>query len=633
LFQADLLLVKFLPMPDNINQPNVTSEVPLEPAPEVISVSPVLPSQPSTPNSPTQPTPPVPPTPPPPLPKSEILTPDIAPKKPSKTKIILTSIIGLFLLGAVAGAVVLVRQNQDIRKYAAEGDSCEYGQTCTAGEHSGTQSCSGTIQGGTCKYDPNVNPNCSACGYCGDGNCGGGEGADNCPQDCGGGNPRTASQVCTDEGGSATSACTADPSCSSKGGACCDKSGVNNCCYGDSASRKDGACYAGGASGVSCSGTTITNNTGQSVTIRHFTKNPATNNYTCPLTAAGGGDTTLGPGQSTSAGGCEQIDAVGFCGACNDAQCNPPQGTPTTSQPAKLICPDKNAYRDVSPDQSSFNINPVNNLYPNSNVSRGQFILYALNYKNTGTGVAKNGIFTDVLPSQVEYINSDSGCSYNSTNKTLTCNLGDIVSGQESQKAVRVKILDSAPIGSFTNSASINYQGGVPSNCQIPLNISAPGFSPTCPENISCATGYHACTGPDGCPSCCPDGFTPSCPENIMCDEGSYACTGDDGCPSCCAIACECVIIKVYDTSWRQYPASALSGIKPGDTVIFTVQGQTAQGTIDKARFRVNGGNYQETTSKKAGTQEYYYRYIIPNDATKVSIEAQVHLVETESWY
>jgi hypothetical protein len=444
-------------MPDNLNQPNITPKTPMEPAPEVIASdspvsksSPVLPNLPFSPNSPSSsnsPTPPAPSTPPPPLPKSEILTPDIAPKNPSKTKIILASIFGLFFLGAVAGAVVLVKQNQDIRKFAAEGDGCEYGQACGT---NGTQSCSGTIQGGTCKYDPGVNPNCSACGYCGDGNCGGGEGADNCPQDCSGGsNPRTASQVCTAEGGSATSTCTADPGCTSRGGACCDKSGTNYCCYGDSAGRTDGACYAGGDSGVNCSGTTITNNTGGSVTIRHFTKNPDANNFTCPLTAAGGSDTTLAAGQSTSASGCEQIDAVGYCGVCNDAQCNPPQGTPTATQ--------------------------------------------------------------------------------------------------------------------------------------------APTATPTTPPGAT---------------------VTPTT-----------------------AIACECVIIKVYDTDWRQYPERDLSSIKPGDTIIFTVQGQTTQGTIDKARFKINNGDYQETSSKKTGTEEYYYQYTVPNTATAMNIEAEVHLVETGSWY
>lgn len=70
----------------------------------------------------------------------------IAPKK-SKVKIILTSLVAFLLLGSVAGAVILVRQNQDIRKQAADEcptvgapvdtcvTDCPSGKTGTCGGH------------------------------------------------------------------------------------------------------------------------------------------------------------------------------------------------------------------------------------------------------------------------------------------------------------------------------------------------------------------------------------------------------------------------------------------------------------------------------------------------------------------
>jgi len=81
---------------------------------------------------------------------------DIIPPKKSKTKIILTTLIAFLLLGSVAGAVFLVRQNQDIREQAADicaniGDSCtdDYPEACTTTDgKAGTRQCHKV---GTCK--------------------------------------------------------------------------------------------------------------------------------------------------------------------------------------------------------------------------------------------------------------------------------------------------------------------------------------------------------------------------------------------------------------------------------------------------------------------------------------------------
>jgi hypothetical protein len=485
-------------MPDNLNQPKATTDMPLEPAPEVINTdAPASVSQPSSPNpsiSPNPPIPPTPPSPPPPLPESEILTPDIAPKKASKTKIILTSIIGLFLLGAVAGAVVLVKQNQDMRKYAAEGDSCEYGQACTAGDHSGTQSCNGTIQGGTCKYDPSTT-SCGACGYCGDGDCGGGEGSDNCPQDC---TPPVGD--CISEGSSG---------CTSK--SCCTSSNVchNNVCTACGTIGDEGTCWTH----ANC----------------HWES----------------GSCRSGPNPNPGAGEC-QID----CGA----------------------------------DRSGVSVTAKSGFETKCQGATVTAVYFAKTCNSSTSCAGTTTTTTGSLPFNVSTIGND--CGYYQTDITASTSKGGTCDARSA-----------GPIGACTT----------PTVTAAPTSTTAP--TPTIPS------------------------FSPTCPENIMCAEGSYSCTGEDGCLTCCAIACECVIIKVYDTSWREYPERALSGIKPGDTVIFTVQGQTTQGTIDKARFKINGGDYQETTTKKAGTQEYYYQYTIPSTAISMNVEAQVHLVETESWY
>lgn len=108
---------------------------------------------------------------------------DTGPKGPSKKTAFL--LLGLLLLlVSIPLGVYYLRERIELRKKAAEGELCTYGEHCIVDGKQGTRSCTGTIQDGICKYNPNIDPNCSACGYCGDGICGGGEGADNCPQDC-----------------------------------------------------------------------------------------------------------------------------------------------------------------------------------------------------------------------------------------------------------------------------------------------------------------------------------------------------------------------------------------------------------------------------------------------------------------
>ena len=202
---------------------SISTNIPLEPPPSSTNITPPPSSQ---------------ETPPP-----HIVSPISGGK--SRVKVILSAIALLLFLASIPAAVFLIQQRQEISKKAAEsapscpagfqdlgtygeccdcqkavevrycknpdtgeetwtksdcvhdasnctqncpppgGQTCTYGQTCDASGHSGTQSCTGTVQNGECKYDPGVSPNCSSCTWCGDGNCGGGEGIENCPQDCG----------------------------------------------------------------------------------------------------------------------------------------------------------------------------------------------------------------------------------------------------------------------------------------------------------------------------------------------------------------------------------------------------------------------------------------------------------------
>lgn len=113
--------------------------------------------------------------------------------------------------------------------------------------------------------------------------------------------------------------------------------------------------------------------------------------------------------------------------------------------------------------------------------------------------------------------------------------------------------------------------------------------------------------------------------------------TGDEEEP---AFTAQCLNIKVYNTNWNQLSAIQLPDLKKGDSVRFAVVGGNSHGTVDKARFRINDGTWQETANKNPNN-EYYFAYTIPQVTIQTvppppittKVEAQIHLKETNQWF
>lgn len=95
----------------------------------------------------------------------------------------------------------------------------------------------------------------------------------------------------------------------------------------------------------------------------------------------------------------------------------------------------------------------------------------------------------------------------------------------------------------------------------------------------------------------------------------------------------QCVSIKAFSNTWQPLSATDLTKLKNGDVVRFTVMGTTTNGTVDKARFNINGTQRAETNSKRPGTDEYFDEYTIPINTTNFNVTAQVHHQQTNSWY
>lgn len=84
-----------------------------------------------------------------------------------------------------------------------------------------------------------------------------------------------------------------------------------------------------------------------------------------------------------------------------------------------------------------------------------------------------------------------------------------------------------------------------------------------------------------------------------------------------------CSIVRVYNSSWEVLEQSQLSNLKPGDQIYLAVLGE-GEG-IDKARFRINSGNWIETEEKRPNTGEFYIAFTIPEGVADFNIEAEIH--------
>jgi len=101
----------------------------------------------------------------------------------SAQKILTSAIIGIAVVFSAWAIKNLVYNFFRLNGGGGVTQTCLYCENCE-GSSSKTHQCSGTMQGGTCKYDSRVSPNCSPCKSCGNGTCDICEGHNWCPQDC-----------------------------------------------------------------------------------------------------------------------------------------------------------------------------------------------------------------------------------------------------------------------------------------------------------------------------------------------------------------------------------------------------------------------------------------------------------------
>lgn len=141
-----------------------------------------------------------------------------------------------------------------------------------------------------------------------------------------------------------------------------------------------------------------------------------------------------------------------------------------------------------------------------------------------------------------------------------------------------------------------------------------------------------ACAGPTATPTIPASTPTPTGTPQPLATPTPMPSVSPTPTPTQSSYTASCLTSRVYDTNWNQI--INLASIQLNQTVYLVTRGSTTGGTISKARFRINGGAWQETPNKKmiSTTEFFYIQYTFPL-ARSYTIESMVYNSATGEWY
>jgi hypothetical protein len=142
---------------------------------------------------------------------------------------------------------------------------------------------------------------------------------------------------------------------------------------------------------------------------------------------------------------------------------------PTPTPGPSLTCA-KKAWQD-DPRSTKGNYYLVKKYASGSTVTPGATFVYSIGYENSNAYQFTSTKITDHLPDNVDYVDADNFCSFNTGSRTVTCNVGTVAKGQKSQAAIRVKVKPSAPVGTLANIGAIQSKTTPSSECPLDLKI------------------------------------------------------------------------------------------------------------------------------------------------------------------
>ena len=166
-------------------------------------------------------------------------------------------------------------------------------------------------------------------------------------------------------------------------------------------------------------------------------------------------------------------------------------------------------------------------------VRAGENIVWAIDVTNTGTApitLSLSDVLTGNNLQYVEFLDSNCGANaYNASTRTLTCS-GLALAGNSGQSRVifRVRVLDTAPLGTVLTNVSTIANGSQTATCQVAVTVDTASEQKQC--NEACETDKE-CDG-DANQQCVDTGNGFFC-RNVSCSsEADCICTGPTPTPS-----------------------------------------------------------------------------------------------------
>ncbi|MEI8232145.1 MAG: hypothetical protein WCG44_00195 [bacterium] len=154
-----------------------------------------------------------------------------------------------------------------------------------------------------------------------------------------------------------------------------------------------------------------------------------------------------------------------------------PTSSPSTPPSAALDCVSKKMYTDDSRNRAGFYY-LEKEIVDTNTMQSGETIVYNVVTKNAGGNNAPDTTITDKLSTNLTYVDGDSGCTYDSTTRVVTCTVGTLSANSEAQRSFRAKV---SVVGSASvaNTADVTSTNGQRDSCSVSIDATGKVIPPT----------------------------------------------------------------------------------------------------------------------------------------------------------
>jgi len=160
-----------------------------------------------------------------------------------------------------------------------------------------------------------------------------------------------------------------------------------------------------------------------------------------------------------------------------------PSASPSSPPGAELECVIKRAYENDSRNTAgTYYLN--NEIIDTNTITNGQVIVYNIVMANRGGVDLSDTSVTDVLSTNLTYMDGSTGCSYDSATRKVTCDVGALPGNTEATVSIRAQVAV-AGTSSINNTAEVFSTNGQRDTCAI--TVSATGEIVQSPSPIPSA--------------------------------------------------------------------------------------------------------------------------------------------------